>query len=353
MIKNLTSLKYGLLYCFAHFSVEVACFYYLFNNLNIGEMYWWIIALLYDALAFLPQSLMGAIADKFPKICYGAIGFIVVLICLILPFSYFSVMLIALGNALVHVDGAEKTLLNSGGKITPNALFVGGGSFGVITGRFLGKMAGLYVIIPLLLVILCVILLLIFTTNERAKTMLENSMYNTKSAPNVVSDKIPNVLLTIIIIFAVAVRGYIGYAIPTAWSVTNFHLIILYCYMGFGKMIGGVAVDKFGYKKATILSIVGALPFLLFGNAIPIISLTGVLLYSMSMPITIGIVYSKFPSSPAFAFGITTIGLFIGSCPEFFFSIQNLLIQQVVVTVLSVTALILILISLKKEIKNV
>ena len=207
MIKKLSALKFGLLYCFAHFSVEVACFYYLFNNLKIGDL-WWIIALAYDALAFLPQSLMGIIADKFPKICYGVIGFIVVLISLILPFSWFGVITIALGNALVHVDGAEKTLINSGGKITPNALFVGGGSFGVVTGTFLGKLSGYYILIPLALVVVTIILLLIFTTDNNTKNSSENNSNNMLSAPNVASDKLPQTLLTIIIIFSQLIIMY-------------------------------------------------------------------------------------------------------------------------------------------------
>ena len=353
MTKKTTANKLGLLYFFVHFSVETACFYYLYYNLNVGA-YWWIIALLYDALAFLPQSLIGIIADKFPKISYGAIGFIMVLIAVILPFGWFGVVVIAIGNALVHVDGAEKTLLNSGGKITPNALFVGGGSFGVITGRLLGKLSNVYlIIIPILLVLSSIALLLAFTRNKKVAQNPGNETDKIVSAPDVANNKIPEVLLTLIIIFAVAVRGYIGYAIPTGWSVNNFHLIILYSYMGFGKILGGLITDKLGYKKATIISIVGALPFLLFGNSIPIISLTGVLLYSMSMPITVGIIYSKFPTSPGFAFGITTIGLFIGSAPEFFFSLPNLITQQIVVAILSIIALTLILLSLKREVKNV
>ncbi len=353
MAKNITANKLGILYCFAHFSVETACFYYLYHNTDIGY-YWWIIALAYDALAFLPQTLLGVIADKFPKIRYGVIGFVMVLIALFLPFGWAGVIIIALGNALVHIDGAEKTLQNTNKKITPNAIFVGGGSFGVITGRLLGGMPNFYLVtFPAFLIIITIVLLFAFAHDKSVAKISDDKTNKLNSAPNVASEKIPETVLTLIIIFAVAVRGYIGYSIPTGWSVNNLHLIILYCYMGFGKMLGGVVTDKFGYKKATIISIAGALPFLLFGNTLPIISLTGVLLYSMSMPITVGIIYSKFPSSPGFAFGITTIGLFIGSLPEFFFSLPNLISQQIVVAVLSLIVLVLILISLKGEVKNV
>lgn len=350
MAKRLTATKLGILYCFSHFAVEVACFYYLYSHVSIGNL-WWIIALLYDALAFLPQNTLGIIADKFNKIPFGVIGFIMVTTALFLPFGWFSVTIIALGNALIHVDGAEKTLLNSGGKITPNAIFVGGGSFGVITGRLLGGISSkLILIIPVALCVLFLVLILIFTHLNGFTTSVFQP--NATKFPSVTNPKMPNGLLVFIIMFAVAVRGYIGYAVPTSWSVTNLHLIILYSYMGFGKMLGGVIVDKLGYKKATIISIVGALPFLLFGNTLPILSLTGVLLYSASMPITVGIIYSRFTKSPGFAFGITTIGLFFGSAPEFFITLPNLQAQQIVVTLLSVIALTLILLCLKQEEKN-
>ena len=347
MKNGISANKLGWLYAFVHFAVETACFFYIFSNIQIG-IYGWIVALLYDAMAFLPQNAMGLIADKFPRAHLGVLGLLITLIALLLPFGLISVVVLAIGNAIVHVDGAEKTLRDNAGKISPNAVFVGGGSFGVVTGRLLGVHSSeLTVLIPILLLVLSAAAILLMT-NKR----ITSGKQWLCQAPEVVNPSVSNSALLVIILFAVAVRGYIGYAIPTGWSITETHLVILFAYMGIGKALGGFVVDWLGYRKATLISIIGALPFLLLGDQIPLVSLTGVLLYSMSMPVTVGIVYSRFNKMPGFAFGITTIGLFLGSAPDFFIDLPNLLTQQLVVVALATISATLIFICTKKEIKN-
>ena len=141
----------GIIYAIVHFSVEVASFYLLFSRISTGAD-WWGMALLFDALAFIPQSVFGVISDKYPKINMGFLGCILMISALIIRNNTVSLILIATGNALIHVHGAQHTLRNTDGKITPNAVFIGAGSFGVITGQLLGKSdfsAGIF--IPLVL----------------------------------------------------------------------------------------------------------------------------------------------------------------------------------------------------------
>ena len=54
-----------------------------------------------------------------------------------------------------------------------------------------------------------------------------------------------------------------------------------------------------------------------------IISLIGVMLFSMTMSITLAILVSELKNTPGLAFGLTTIGLFLGTVPIFFFKISN------------------------------
>ena len=58
--KKMTSFCAGCLYAFIHFSIEVACFYFLFSRISATPS-WWILALLFDALAFLTQGIFGCI----------------------------------------------------------------------------------------------------------------------------------------------------------------------------------------------------------------------------------------------------------------------------------------------------
>ena len=349
MVKGkLSTRSVGWLYFFIHFSCEVACFYFLFSRLNDNPL-WWILAMLFDALAFLPQTIFGVLQDKFAALPFGIIGAILIFIALIVPFDIISLIVIGLGNALLHIDGAEHTLHGSKGKITPNAVFVGGGSFGVITGQLLGALKIKYLFfIPVGLILISIALAFIIYKSHDLKS---DDGWTGRSLE--ITSNINQTLFILLIAFAVAVRSYIAYALPIEWKKTTFQAILLFSFMGIGKMLGGVFADGIGYKKTTIISLLVALPFLLFGNSIMTLSLIGVMLFSMTMPITVGILIIKLPDNLGLAFGITTVGLFLGIVPALIFTLPSLLSHQIVVLVLSVVALVSILVCLRKEKKNV
>ena len=79
-----------------------------------------------------------------------------------------------------------------------------------------------------------------------------------------------------------------------------------------------------------------------------VLSLIGVALFSMTMPITVAVLASVFPKRPGFAFGITTTGLFMGVAPAFFIRPESLLTHQILIIVLTAAALPAILLSIKK-----
>ena len=341
MYKKMTAFSAGWIYAFIHFSVEVASFYFLFSRITTTA-FWWIWAMLFDALAFLPQSFFGVLLDKYPALPYGAFGAGAILIALCLPFDILALVLLALGNALVHADGAQRTLRNHQAKITPNAVFVGGGSFGVITGQLLGILQSqTWIVVPIILTLISAGLA--FWISLRLETEIKE-----ESLPLSVCKDMPEFLLVALVLFAVAVRSYIAYAIPIEWKKTTMQAVALFVFMGVGKMLGGVMADYIGFRKTTYLSLLLALPFLLFGNTIMLLSLVGVMLFSTTMPITVGILVSKYPKNPGFAFGITTVGLFLGVVPAFFIALPTLLAHQIVVLLLSVTALVALLSTLKK-----
>lgn len=329
----------GSIYAFVHFSVETACFYFLFNRLSAGPM-WWALAMLFDALAFLPQSLFGVLQDRFPKWNAGLLGAALMLLAMVLPWNLTALALIGLGNALIHISGAVYTLQDTNGEIAPNAIFVGGGSFGVITGQLLG---GLHIpqlmAIPIMLMFLSAILLWWIPKTH--------SLPGTPSDFEICSEMRTGVIVMLAFV-AVAIRSYIGYAIPTEWNKTVPQSIMLFVCMGLGKSLGGIVADLIGYRKTAWISLLGGLPFLLFGNSYMMISLIGVALFSMTMPITIAILASRFPKTPGFAFGITTVALFVGVLPAFFVQPESLLAHQLTVLILSILALIAILLCVKK-----
>jgi hypothetical protein len=323
--KNITC---GYLYFYIHFVVEVVCFFYLSRISNSPIV--WLIPFLYDAFAFVPQSLIGYINDKY-KINTGMIGVLLLFLGIII-YSFFnisvyvSLFIICFGNAFLHISGAMNTLKNSEGKLSHSAIFVSGGSFGVISGRLLAKtMLPSWLLLPFILTIIPFVLYAdTFTSTSGAKKF------------DYVKKSINPAIVILIAFLVVIVRGYMGYGIPTSWNKTVIQNVLLFTFMGLGKALGGILSDAFGIKKVAILSTLLAIPFLCFGDSIMIISLIGVMAFSMTMSITLAIIVSVLKNNPGLSFGITTIGLFIGTAPIFFVKTPNILYNSIMIVVLSI-----------------
>lgn len=328
---------WGVIYGLIHFSVEVASFYFLFARMRDSAA-WWVLALFFDAVAFLPQGILGIITDRFLKCNMGLLGGLLMIAALLSGANALSLFFLALGNAMIHVAGAQHTLRGAGDKIAPNALFVGGGSVGVITGQLLGA-AGVSPMVPLVLMVLsCVAMWICHCKDDISAQTIEFA----------VAAKKPVAQIVLCVVVGVAVRSYTAYAIPTDWSKTAAQAVALFVCMGLGKAMGGFLCDRIGCRRVVWISLLGGLPFLLAGNTQMVLSLIGVALFSMTMPVSVAVLASIFPRRPGFAFGITTMGLFLGAAPAFFIRPQTLLAHQILIVVLTAAALPAFMVSIRK-----
>lgn len=346
------NIKTGYLYFYIHFIVEIVCFYVL-STVYGDSIILWLVPFIYDALAFVPQSLIGYISDKYPKINFGIIG-VILLTTGLIAFGlnlfgniYLQIIILCFGNACLHIAGAEATLNCAKGKLAPASIFVSGGSFGVISGKLLGMYkVSFWVIAILSLTTIPFILLADLYKKEALKTKLPCHKFNYHNR-NI------NIYLVIILaVFIVMARGYMGYGIPTTWNKTLIQTVALYVFMGIGKALGGILSDVFGIFKISLISIIGALPFLLFGDNIMYISLIGIMLFSMTMSITLGILVSALYRTPGLAFGLTTIGLFMGTAPIFFITLNTLLARCIIMISITIICLLIMLLIINKEEKT-
>ena len=166
-----------------------------------------------------------------------------------------------------------------------------------------------------------------------AKTYINNDSNTNKF--NYAKDDLKPSLVILVAVLVVIIRGYMGYGIPTSWNKTVTQLVIFFCTMGIGKALGGILSDLFGIRKIAIFSTLIAIPFLCFGDNIMIISLIGVMFFSMTMAITLGILVSNLKNTPGLAFGLTTIGLFLGTAPIFFIKV-NMISNIIIIIVASI-----------------
>ena len=316
----------GVLFAFVHMSMEIACYYWLFTRVRASD-HWWLWAVSYNALAFLPQALWGALTDDHPELDICTPGLALVALAHALPWNLPALLLLTCGNCMVHVAGAQNTVRGADGRMGPSGVFVGGGSFGVISGQLLAAFLpgrGIWVTMGFLLAAAAASLFVRGTANRT----LPASGYAHASALGTAS-------VGLLAFATVAARSYVGYAIPTGWNTTVRQSVLLFCCMGLGKASGGYAADRFGARRTAVWSLLASLPFLLMGNDRMTLSLIGVSLFSMTMSVSLGILLSVFPESPGVSFGITTAGLFLGSLPIFFYAIPDMRAHILIVSVLT------------------
>lgn len=334
----------GVLFFFIHFIIEITSFYTVSFYTNSALA--WFLAFLYDYLAFVPQGFFGYLKDKGIRLNFAVIGIILSTLALALLALEFNavivILILSIGNGMIHIQGAETTLRTAQGKMTPCAVFVSGGAFGVITGKILAMYKVPVILIAAVNLLMTVPVFLCrrysFSTDDQA---LENYNFSNKKRG---TKTIVGLAVAVVII-----RAYMGYGIPTAWNKTTVQTVLLYCFMGLGKALGGILIDRIGIRKTSLLSTVGALPFLLFGDQVMFVSLFGIMLFSMTMAVTLGLIVSELKRYPGVAFGFTTTGLFLGSLPVFFFRIDSLWINGVIVTALTAASALALTIICKKE----
>lgn len=333
----------GIGYAFIHFAVEVMCFSVLIGVYNPGG-YWWALACLFDILAFGLQAPLGVLFEKYNNAKPGVWGLIILSIGALIAFlsndnvifQFASLIIITLGNAMVHIAGALSTLRVSEGRLSESAIFVGGGSFGVITGRLIGTDRTLWWI-PFIITAVAIVMAIIIDIRIKRKYGRYAFSFDIEPCRQKLVNK--PVGITILILFlVVCVRAYIGYGLPTAWNKTVVQTILLFSFMGIGKMSGGILADIFGARKVGVISCLVAVPMLVFSNNIMWLSLLGVASFSMTMAITLGGLVSVLPKHPGVAFGVTTLGLLMGTVPLFFVRMPSRSVCDVLIVIMSVLA---------------
>lgn len=341
----------GVMYFYIHFVTEVICFYTLYIYTGTRSEVW-VLFLAYDMLAFVPQALIGRFSDRYPKIPLGVAGLMFLAAALLLfrasAGTYISLVVLCLGNCMVHVNGAEVTLRTSGGKLAGSAIFVSGGSFGVVTGRLMGS-AGCPSW-PLFVLALTALPLTLLSQRYILDSKIPPAQ-QCRDFRFIKSDVAKGTAIALAVVI-VAVRGYMGYGIPTSWNKTVIQTVMLFSFMGTGKALGGIFADRFGFRKTAMMSAALAAPFLMFGDHIMVISLVGVMLFSMTMAITLGLIVSAIPKTPGLAFGWTTIGLFMGTAPAFFVKFRTITANCIMIAVLTIMCLVLMWLIIREDPKN-
>ena len=307
-------LLYGILFFLVHLSIELVCYTLLY--IKFGSNIATLVVIIYDFFAFVPQAIVGDFHNGHKTINIGIIGVLCFVLSLILINSqnqflfYLSLFSLSIGNAILHETGAITTISVSDNHIFPSALFVSGGVFGILLSKFLSiaNISIYWLLIPIIFILIVVC----STSKEWCKVDIVYTEFD------IVKDVSKASFVLVVALVVVATRSFLGCILPTGWRKTMFDLVLLYFSLGIGKAVGGLLCDIYGYKFVTIISTLVCIPFIILGNFNMLLSLIGILLFSMNMSITYALALNVYKQNPGVAFGITTIGLFIGVLPMFF-----------------------------------
>jgi len=305
-------------YSISHFLVDFACAFFMFRYVA-GTQTAYLCVLLYNFCAFAIQMPLGIIADRWNRnFLFAMIGCALVAIAYGFPaFPVVAVIVIGLGNALFHLGGGIDVLNISRQKLGALGVFVSPGAFGVFVGTVLGS--GTTAVgtsgfpswlFPLFMMISAGSILAMQIS--RKGTHPQNAAFSLEGVGS------GRILIAVACLFlVVCLRSYVGLVLNFPWKGLGNWGIALVCAVVFGKTIGGVASDRFGVAKTSLASLgVAALLFLLPHD--PAAGLAAVLLFNMTMPITLWAMARLFPGAKGFAFGLLTFGLFLGFLPVYF-----------------------------------
>ena len=298
-------------YSAIHFFVDFACAFFLFRCI-VGTPDSYLCVLLYNFCAFAMQMPLGIIADKCNRNVFFAI-----LGCVLVGLAYgfvfipiVAVIIIGIGNAMFHIGGGIDVLNISDKKLSALGVFVAPGAFGIYYGTMLGKGSDLsLILIPLALI---VAIALIFVSYKAQKgTYPKNATFSLDGISSL------HILIAVLCLFCVVfLRSFVGLELDFPWKSSGFWGMTLICAVVFGKTIGGFVADQCGILKTSFVSL-GIATILFLFPTIPLAGLTAVLLFNMTMPITLWVLAKIFPMAKGFAFGLLTFGLFLGFLPTY------------------------------------
>lgn len=276
--------------------------------------------LVYNVIAFGLQPVIGYLYDTKPNMPAGLYGCCLVILGLcLMPFAWASLAVCALGNACFHIAGGVDSLAFASGRMSRSGIFVSSGALGVALGTISGKSTNMSVLIPALLLALSCMLILRFGRIESTE-YTDICFHNTS-----VSRSFSIILLLCFV--SIVIRSYVGSMIPIAWKTTIFLMVLPSLGACMGKALGGYLADCFGARNVGVASLLLSLPLFLFGNNNPVFCTAGILLFNMTMPVTLCAVANKLPQNPGLAFGVTTLGLLCGNIPTSFYAMPFSLVK--------------------------
>jgi len=270
-----------------------------------------LLLLLYNALAFGSQPLIGYFADglRSPRIfASGGITLLAAsLISRALGFGELAVLIAGLGSAAFHVGAGALTLRSCGGRSEAAGLFAAPGVIGLAIGGALA-VSGHYLYLPFLVSLLAFVFLI------QAWPIPPHAATVSKPAKEPIFESHDWIMIGLLTAVALRSLLWTSFQLASAGQITA--LIALGVAAGIGKIIGGFAAERLGYRRWTLVSLLIAAPLLAFAGRKLALVLPGVALLQSSIPCSIAAMARLLPARPATATGLVLgLAVALGGLP--------------------------------------
>jgi FSR family fosmidomycin resistance protein-like MFS transporter len=221
-------------------------------------------------------------------------------------------LLAGLGNALFHVGAGAVALDVDRGKAWAPGVFVAPGAAGLFVGLAVGR-SGAFVFWPFTaaLAVAFALALLAPMPQPHEPTPPATPMGSGLGA-----------LVVGLLLFSVAVRAFVGSAGAFACPKSAAVPIALTAAAVLGKGAGGFLADRFGWRLVAVGALLLSAPLIAAGGrSLPWLA-AGMLLFQMTMPVTLAAVYNVLRGRPALSFGLACAALVAGAIPTYFHAVK-------------------------------
>ena len=335
--------KIMLVYSIIHFVVDFSCAILVSNIVTpqlTGSFALFLSIITYNFFAFAMQLPIGILADRINKnaIC-SALGCVLVITAFCISrFEIIACLIAGIGNAMFHIGGGIDVLNISNKKATLSGIFVSTGALGIFLGsKVINTNFNINYFTIFILVLSTIALIWLYAQTK-------NKLNNEKIIVPSINKK--ELIVIICLIVTVCIRSYVGLILSFSWK-SNYILALLFVFgVILGKMFGGILGDRFGFIKVSVcsLGLSAILYTLAFYNSI--CGILAVLLFNMTMPITLTSLANIFNNNKGLAFGLLTFALFLGAVPVFF-GYTNVLFNPISLFIITIFSAIILFIGLK------
>lgn len=300
----------------AHFAVDAACVTAVLRASPPDDMIGvaaWAFVLGYDLLAFAGQVPVGWLVDRLHARREAALaGLLLAAAALSLgPGGGRATMLTAgVGNALFHVGAGAMVLAGSRGRATPLGLFVAPGALGLGLGIRLGRKMVEVPAWPLLVAVGLGVVIVLAVRDRRAE-------HEPEEPPVPVLAGVLWLGMVALLGFSVAIRSFVGAVGCDACPKLELVAVGLPITGFVGKLVGGFLADRFGWLDVGVAALLASAPLIAFSGGDPWLVLPGLLVFQMTMPVTLAAVFRLMPRRPGVAFGALCLALVLGILPAY------------------------------------